>query len=115
MGRRAYSIDLRRRVVAQVEAGASRHEAAEHFDVSVSSAIRWAKLFDRTGSVQPRPRGGRPRSPLAPHGPWLLALIAGEPDLTLDEIVVRVAHELELSTSRSAVDRFFRRQAMSFK
>ncbi len=36
-----YSLDLRERVVEFVEAGASRHEAAECFMVSVSSAIRW--------------------------------------------------------------------------
>jgi transposase len=35
-----YSLDLRERVVESVEAGASRHEAAERFEVSVSSAIR---------------------------------------------------------------------------
>ena len=34
-----YSLDLRERVVEFVEAGASRHEAAECFVVSVSSAI----------------------------------------------------------------------------
>ena len=115
MGQPTYSIDLRRRVVAEIGEGASRHEAAERFDISVSSAIRWAKLFDQTGSVQCRPRGGRSRSPLAAHGPWLLDLIAGEPDLTLDEIVVRIAKDLGVTTSRSAVDRFCLRHAMSFK
>ena len=34
-------MDLRTRLVECVEAGASRHEAAERFEVSVSSAVRW--------------------------------------------------------------------------
>jgi hypothetical protein len=34
---RPYSLDLRERVVAAVEAGASRHETADRFEVSVSS------------------------------------------------------------------------------
>jgi hypothetical protein len=38
-----YSLDLRERVMESVEAGASRHEAAERFEVSVSSAIRWVQ------------------------------------------------------------------------
>lgn len=40
---KAYSLDLRERVVDTVEAGASRHETAERFEVSVSSAIRWVQ------------------------------------------------------------------------
>ena len=35
---KAYSGDLRERVIETVEAGASRREAAERFEVSVSSA-----------------------------------------------------------------------------
>jgi transposase len=45
------SLDLRERVVALIEAGASPHEAAEQFAVSVSSAIRWMQRFVRFGSA----------------------------------------------------------------
>jgi hypothetical protein len=38
---RPYSSDLRERVVEAVNEGAIRHEAAERFDISVSSAVRW--------------------------------------------------------------------------
>ena len=53
-----YSLDLRERVVEFVEAGASRHEAAECFVVSVSSAIRWMQRRMRFGSVAAKPSGG---------------------------------------------------------
>ena len=80
------SLDLRERVVAEVSAGVSRRQAAARFRVSPASAVRWAALKDETGSVAPRPRGGRSRSPLEPHAAWLLDLVAGEPDLTLAEL-----------------------------
>ena len=83
-----HSDDLRSRVVAD---GNSRRAAAERFRVSASSAVRWAKRHAQTGSVSPSPRGGRRRSPLERHAAWLLALVASEPDLTLAEIVARVA------------------------
>ena len=35
------SLDLRERVLETVESGASRREAAERFEVSASSAIKW--------------------------------------------------------------------------
>ena len=39
---KSYSGDLRERVIEAVEMeGASRREAAERFDISVSSAVKW--------------------------------------------------------------------------
>jgi len=81
-----YSADIRARVIARVEAGASRREAAEHFDISPSAAIKWAKLFRETGSCAAKPFGGS-TSPLEEHADFLLTLVAQQPDLTLDEIV----------------------------
>ena len=91
-----YSLDLRERVVRAVEAGASCHEAAAAFEVGVSSAIRWVARWRRTGSVAAKPMGGK-RSPLDAHKDWLLALIAAEPDLTLQEIRGRLRARGSLS------------------
>ena len=111
----AHSNDLRERVVAAVAAGASRHAAAARFQVGVSSAIRWTALEKETGSVSPRPRPPAKGSPLEAHGAWLEALIAEDPFLTLAEIVERFAGELGVSTSQSAVRRFFLRHGISVK
>ena len=62
----ARSKDLRSRVVAEVAAGMSRRQAAARFKVSAASAVRWVTLAAQTGGVDPRPRGGKSRSPLAP-------------------------------------------------
>jgi transposase len=45
---RAYSADLRERVIARVEGGASRREAAEHYDISASTAVILVKCFHET-------------------------------------------------------------------
>ena len=81
------SLELRERVVDAVESGASRREAAEWFDVSASSAIKWMQRRRATGSIAPKPSGGS-ISPLEAHAAFLFVLIARQPDLTLDEIVV---------------------------
>jgi transposase len=111
----AHSEDLRWRVVAEVEADSSRRAAARRFRVGDSSAIRWTALKAQTGSVSPRLRGGKSRSPLEPHKDWLLALIAQEPGLTLEETVGRIERELGLATTDSSVSRFFQRHGISFK
>ena len=109
----AYSADMRLRVIDRVESGASRREAAEHYEVSPSTAVIWVKCFRETGRCAAKPRGGS-TSPLEKHADFLLALIELEPDLTLDE-VVGVMRELKIPGSRTAVWRFFQRHEITFK
>jgi transposase len=111
----AHSKDLRSRVVAEVAGGMSRRQAAAHFRVSAASAIRWVELAAQTGSVDPRPRGGKSRSPLEPHAAWLLALVAQDPDLTLAEIEVRLLDGLGLKITEVSIRRFFKRHRISYK
>ncbi|GEP07490.1 hypothetical protein MOX02_55280 [Methylobacterium oxalidis] len=58
----ALSVGLRQRVVHAVEAGASGHQAAERFGVSLASASRWCGQLARAGHVAPKPMGGDQRS-----------------------------------------------------
>ena len=78
---KAYSCDLRERVIEAVGAGASRREAAERFEVSVSSAVKWLQRWRERRSAAPKPRGGS-ISPLEEFAAEVLALIAEQPDLT---------------------------------
>ena len=103
----AYSADIRGRVIASVESGSSRREAAEEFDVSASSAIKWVAAYRTTGSCAAKPRGGS-TSPLEKYATFLLTLIEGQPDLTLDEVVCAM-RKRKLPGSRTAVWRFFQR------
>ncbi len=55
---KAYSGDLRERVIEAVERGASRREAAERFEVSVASAVKWLQRWREEKSAAAKPRGG---------------------------------------------------------
>ena len=81
-----YPGELRVRVIRFVEGGGSRREAAEQFQVSASSAIRWVQLFREDGVCEPMPRGGS-TSPLEKYSQQILALIREQRDFTLNEIV----------------------------
>jgi putative transposase len=74
---RAYSLDLRERVVVAVEKGGlSRHQAAAQFGVGVSTAINWVRRLRETGSFRPGKIGGyKRRSIRDEHRIWLLARI----------------------------------------
>jgi transposase len=110
---KAYSADMRARVIARVESGGSRREAAEHYEVSASTAVIWVKCFRETGRCAAKPRGGSV-SPLEEQAEFLLALIDEQPDLTLDE-VVSAMRKHKVAGSRTAVWRFFQRHKMTFK
>jgi transposase len=110
---RAYSADMRTRVIARVESGASRREAAEHYEVSPSTAVIWVKCFRESGRCAAKPRGGS-SSPLEEHAEFLLALIEEQSDLTLDEVVA-VMRRNKVSGSRTAVWRFFQRHKITYK
>ena len=54
----ALSVDLRERVIAVIEAGASRRQAAQRFGVGAASAVRWHERFRQDGKIAPKPMGG---------------------------------------------------------
>ena len=55
---KAYSADMRERVIARFESGGSRREVAEHFEVSASAAVIWVKCFYESGRCAAKPRAG---------------------------------------------------------
>jgi transposase len=113
----AYSDDLRRRVIeAASEAGCSIRAAARRFKVSASSAIKWMQRYRDTGSLSAKPAGGDRRSQrIEAHADWLLALVAAEPDLTLQEAKRRLLAEKGVAAGLGSVWRFFNRHGISFK
>jgi transposase len=108
-----YPGELRLRVIDFVEGGGSRRGAAEQFEVSVSSAIRWVQRFREDGTCEPMVRGGS-TSPLEKYSRQILAFIGKQPDFTLGEIVSAL-HKRGLPGSRSALSRFFARHGITIK
>ena len=110
-----YSNDLRVRVIEVVESGVAARAAARQFVIGDSTAIRWAKRWRETGSVEARSNKGQSRSPLKHHEQWLLRLVRREPDLTLEEIQRRLLDEREHKAGLGSVWRFFDHHGMGFK
>src|SRR5262249_48484280 len=110
---KAYSCDLRERVIEAVAAGASRREAAECFEVSVASAVKGGQRWrgDKNAAAEARGRSG---SPLEEFAPEILAVIAEHPDLTLVETLAEL-RKRRIRTSRSALWRFLDRHNITFK
>ena len=85
---RAYSIDLRERVVTACDArDGTREQIAARFSVSVSWVRKLIRRRRETGSIAPRPRGGG-RAPAfdAEAGRRLREAVRADDDATLREL-----------------------------
>jgi transposase len=111
---RAYSEDLRVRLVRYVEGGASARSAAKLFGVSASSSIKWLQRWRRERSVAPNPVRGHRRRLLDAHADWLLDLIDAKPDITLAEICAKLKKR-GVRVSLWTIWSFYDRQDVSFK
>jgi transposase len=68
---RAYSLDLRERVVAAVAEGESCRAVAARFKVSVASVVKWSQRFRSTGRRRGRSVGeSLLRLPRSASGYW---------------------------------------------
>ena len=112
---RALSLDLRVRVLAAVDAGASHREAGERFGVSAACVSRWRRLAREQGAPRPGPLGGDRRSArIEAHASTILALVDAKPDITLVEIKASLA-EQGVPVGIGTLWRFFRRHEMTLK
>jgi len=112
---KALSVDLRERVLRDVSAGSTHREAAARFGVSAASVSRWRALERRQGDARPGPLGGDRRSGrIEAHAEAILALIEGEPDMTLHELRKALAAR-GLQFGIGTLWRFLRRHGVTLK
>lgn len=113
---RAYSQDLRDRVIDSVlRGGESRRGAARRFGVSDASAIKWLERYERVGDRRCAGTGGHRPSKVKPERAWLLAAITAEPDITLAALSARLLAERGVKADASMLSRFFIGEGISFK
>jgi transposase len=82
---KAYSTDLRERIVQAVRHGQSQPAAAQTFGVGTATVKRYVAQYRRTGSLVPKRSPGRPPRIRPGHYPALRAQLAAAPAATLAE------------------------------
>ena len=112
---RAYSHDLRVRVLEAVASGLSRRRAAARYRVGIATVVRWAAYVAVTGETKARQQG-RPRgSKRDAHDAVLLALVDETDDITLAELQARLLAERGVSAGLGTLWRFFDGRAVTWK
>jgi transposase len=57
---RAYSEDLRKKIITAIERSMPKAQVARLFDVSLSSVKRYSRFARQGGTLEPRKSSGRP-------------------------------------------------------
>jgi transposase len=113
---KAYSIDLRERLVREVEAGESRRGAAERFEVAPSTAVRLYARYKENGSIEPKKQGRPPGSgKLGPHRDFILEHVKRAPDITMPELAALLQADRGVKVDPSNLSKFLCAIGYSYK
>lgn len=99
---KAYSDDLRQRVLQARAKGAQRPAViAAQYGISKSTLDKWWAVYQRDGRTRPLPHGGGRQRTLVPYEPYLRQRIAAHPDLTLSDLQHQLyqTHQVQVSSS----------------
>jgi transposase len=102
---KAYSKDLRLKVLEAVDRRMPRKEVARIFGISLPSIKRWLKLRRESGDVEPSPIPGPPARKGALLEGWLPTQLGKEPDLTLAEHCQAFEEALGVKVSTATMSR----------
>jgi transposase len=114
---RAYSIDLREKIVKLYEEGkVSQRQLAKQFDVALSFVEKIIKQYRQTGSVEPKKRTEQTPTKLNHEQLKVLEkLVEENNDATLDELSQMLKEHTGVLISRVTVDRMLKKLNITFK
>ena len=112
---KAYSEDLRKKIVVAIERGMSKARAARTFDVSLSSVKRYSKTVREGGSLEPRKSPGRPRKANEKAQVLLEKDVQERPSATIGQRRRFLEHMTAKTLSDSTVRRLMKRMGFSQK
>lgn len=108
---RAYSKDLRLKVLDAGDRGMPRKEVARIFGVSMPSIKRWLRRRRESGDVEPSPIPGPPARKGALLEGWLPGQLENNPDLTLAEHCEAFEEDRGIDVSTATMSRRISRLA----
>ena len=110
----AYSVDLRERMLANLDEETMRR-TAKRFRMSLSSVYRIKRHYEETGQLQAKKSRGRLPAIDAEGEAWLKERVAEESDLTLASLCEEYERSRGRKVSKSAMDRALKRMKLTLK
>jgi transposase len=103
---KAYSLDLRERVIAMLQEGEfSQPQIAEHFQISVGTVENWWRRWRVLGHLAPHAGSSGPDRTLEPCASIIRRTVRQQPDATLEELCDAVYTQTGVRASPSMMCR----------
>jgi len=107
----AYSVDLRERVLADLDGGMTKAALARRYRVSTRWIYNLQRQRDETGDIAPRRGKTGPKPKLSEHTDRLLKLVEEHPDASLREL----RDQLGVPVSIGTIFNTLKRLGVTFK
>jgi transposase len=106
---KAYSVDLRERVIKSWENGRAQRWIAREFTIGLSTIKRWIKVYQETGSVEPRHQ--ERMKPLIKESDLvaLQTMVDVDPDASLAKDIEQWAQKHSIKVSQATMSRALKR------
>jgi transposase len=113
---RAYSTDLRERVIAALQEGElSQPQIAQAFKISLGTVENWWRRWRHTGNLAPTATTPGPERTLKPCTETIRTLVRQQPDATLQELCAAVKAQQQIQASPSMMSRELKHLALPRK
>ena len=112
---KAYSLDLRERIVAAAKSGQSHRAVAQRFDVAKSTVTRLVQQDQQRQNLTPGKASGKPPRLTQAHWQQIEAFLAGNANTTVPDLHAWIRDTLGISLSVSAVHDNLKRHGYTFK
>jgi transposase len=112
---KAYSVDLRERIVAAVKNGQSHRAVARRFNVAKATVTRLVHQFAQYQNLAPGKARGKPPRLTEAHWADIEAFLANNPNMTVPDLQTWMRDTLGVSLSVSAVHDNLKRHGYTFK
>jgi transposase len=106
---KAYSLDLRSKILAAVDAGDPKAAVARRFGVDRATVKRYIVLRRATGGIAPRPRPGKRSRLSREYDPALWSQLEAHPDAILADHCRLWAEQQGMTVSQATLCRAIRR------
>jgi transposase len=113
---RAYSQDLRDRIVADVASGeCTQNEAAQKYAVSLSCVQKLRRRVRETGSSAAKPPSGGAKRKLAAAEAQIRSVLKDRPDIRLTDLCEQIEAQLGIKSDPSLMSRELKRLGITLK
>jgi transposase len=112
---KAYSLDLRERIVAAAKTGQSHTTVAQRFAVTKTTVARFVRQFDQHQHLNARKPTGKPPRLCEQHWQQIEDYLAEHPNAVVAQVRTFLQDTLHITLSPSAVHDNLKRRGYTFK